>query len=257
MRKLLAVAVAAAAMTAATNSAAAAPTTYAVIGDTPYGSAQVANFPNDVADINADPAVALAIHLGDIKNGSSRCDTGYFEQIRADFDLFQDPLVYTPGDNEWTDCHRPNNGGYWPAGAVLNGDTRPARLDEVKGIFFDQPGTTLGATARSVGYQPGYPENVRWSDAGVEFATIDLPGSNNDWLPWFGQTPRTSSQVDEVTGRTAADVGWLKDVFREARRSSILGKTRPTRTHPSSTTSHALSRRWRTTPGRSNAPCCS
>ena len=34
--------------------------------------------------------------------------------IRADFDRFADPLVYTPGDNEWTDCHRANNGGYNP-----------------------------------------------------------------------------------------------------------------------------------------------
>jgi hypothetical protein len=107
MTKVLAGAAALAATVALANSAvAAASTTYAVIGDTPYGSTQVANFPNDVADINADPAVALGIHLGDIKNGSSRCDTSYFEQIRADFDLFQDPLVYTPGDNEWTDCHR-------------------------------------------------------------------------------------------------------------------------------------------------------
>ena len=29
--------------------------TYAVIGDTPYGQPQFENFPNDVAEINADP----------------------------------------------------------------------------------------------------------------------------------------------------------------------------------------------------------
>src|SRR5919106_2978853 len=76
------------------------PITYAVIGDTPYGQPQVDNFPNDVAEINADPDVRLVVHLGDIKNGSSLCDTTYYQQIRADFDQFQDPLVYTPGDNE-------------------------------------------------------------------------------------------------------------------------------------------------------------
>src|SRR6478752_4689914 len=110
------------------------PVTYAVIGDTPYGTPQIENFPNDVAEINGDPSVSLVLHLGDIKNGSSKCTTEYFEQISKDFNGFEDPFVYTPGDNEWTDCHRANNGSYWPAGPVLNGDSRPARLDEVHRI---------------------------------------------------------------------------------------------------------------------------
>jgi hypothetical protein len=49
--------------------------TYAIIGDTPYGQPQIDNFPDDVAEINADPDVRLVVHLGDIKNGSSRCAT--------------------------------------------------------------------------------------------------------------------------------------------------------------------------------------
>jgi hypothetical protein len=31
----------------------------------------------------------------------------------------------------------------------------------------------------------------------VEFGDLNIPGSNNDWLPWFGQ-PQTQSQIDEV-----------------------------------------------------------
>ena len=88
--------------------------TFAVIGDMPYGTAAIAAFPKAIAQINADPAVRLVTHLGDIKNGSSLCTDEYFRLIRSDFDQFQDPLVYTPGDNEWTDCHRLNNGGYNP-----------------------------------------------------------------------------------------------------------------------------------------------
>jgi hypothetical protein len=190
--------------------------TYAVFGDTPYGTPQLENFPDDVAEINADPQVQLAMHLGDIKNGSSQCTTAYFEQIRADFDGFADPLVYTPGDNEWTDCHRANNGAFWPAGPVLNGDTRPARLDEIHRIFFDRPSWTLGERSRRIATQGGgYPENVMWSQADVEFGDLNVPGSNNDWLPWFEQ-PRTKSQVDEVASRTAADLAWMDRLFERA-----------------------------------------
>jgi hypothetical protein len=53
--------------------------TVAVIGDIPYGDALITEFPQDVQEINADPDVARVIHLGDIKNGSSRCDTSYFQ----------------------------------------------------------------------------------------------------------------------------------------------------------------------------------
>lgn len=193
------------------------PVTYAVIGDTPYGQPQIENFPNDVAEINADRQVSLVLHLGDIKNGSSECSTSYFEQIRADFNLFADPFVYTPGDNEWTDCHRANNDAYWPAGPVLNGDVRPARLEEIHRIFFDHPGWTLGQQPRRVETQGGrYVENVLWNESNVEFGDLNVPGSNNDWLPWFGQ-PQTSSQIDEVTSRTKADLAWTARIFDRAR----------------------------------------
>jgi hypothetical protein len=197
--------------------------TYAVIGDTPYGTPQLENFPNDVAEINADPQVQLTMHLGDIKNGSSQCTSSYFEQIRADFDRFADPLVYTPGDNEWTDCHRANNGAFWPAGPVLNGDSRPARLAEIHRIFFDHPGWTLGQHPRHVETQGGeYVENAMWHQVDVQFGDLNVPGSNNDWLPWFEQ-PRTSSQIAEVADRTEADLAWMDEIFDRARKEHAKG----------------------------------
>ena len=190
------------------------PLTYAVIGDTPYGQPQIDNFTNDIAEINADRSVRRVIHLGDIKNGSSRCDTTYFAQIRADFDRFTDPLVYTPGDNEWTDCHRANNGGYTPT----------ERLDVLRQTFFPQPGVTLGRRERDLDAQAApYVENVRWSQSKVVFGTVNVPGSNNDWAPWFGVTPLTQAQVDEYTARNAADLAWLDHIFAVAIRNDAKG----------------------------------
>src|SRR4051794_41637577 len=120
---------------------AASPATLAVIGDTPYGQPQIDQFPGDVAEINADPAVSRVIHLADIKNGSSRCDTSYFRLVRSDFDGFADPLVYTPGDNEWTDCYRANNGGYQPAGPTPAG-ARAGRAGRPRAHFFYPPPPT-------------------------------------------------------------------------------------------------------------------
>jgi len=186
------------------------PYTFAVIGDVPYGAAAEDGFPAFIAGINADPDVRTVTHLGDIKSGSTTCDDARFANVRKDFDLFTDPLVYTPGDNEWTDCHRANNGGYQPL----------ERLAAVRALFFDHPGHTLGADmAVTSQAAQGYPENVRWSRAGISFATLHVVGSDNDLAPWtgLGQTSPTQSQVSEERRRMAATIANLHEAFAAAR----------------------------------------
>ncbi len=125
----------------------------------------------------------MTFHLGDIKNGSSRCDDPYFQLIRSDFDKFVNPLIYTPGDNEWTDCHRVNNGSYNPL----------ERLAFDRKVFFNQPGMTLGQNPIKVNSQAwlGFPENVNLRRQGVDFAVVNVVGSNDDLQPWtgIGNTP--------------------------------------------------------------------
>lgn len=182
---------------------------FAVIGDVPYGPEQIARFPSVVDQINADPAVQLVDHLGDIKDGSSVCSDAYFATVRAQFDRFADPLVYTPGDNEWTDCHRPNNGGYDPL----------ERLHAVREVFFPHPGKTLGEHSVAVQTQAdrGLPENVSYQRAGVSFAMLHVVGSNNGLAPWTGQTAPTPEQTAEVQQRTAATLDLINETFDHAR----------------------------------------
>jgi len=183
--------------------------TFAVIGDIPYGQAQTDAFPGRVDQLNADPQVQLVDHLGDIKSGSSVCSDDYFAAIRTQFDRFADPLVYTPGDNEWTDCHRTNNGGYNPL----------ERLDKVRTTFFPSPGRTLGGHPMRVSSQvdQGYSENVSYDRGGVAFAAVHIVGSNNSLAPWTGNSTSTPEQTAEVLGRTAADIELIRGTFAHAR----------------------------------------
>jgi hypothetical protein len=90
--------------------------TIAVYGDAPYGTTstdttELDATPAFIDSINADPKVDLVLHVGDIHSGKQYCTEAYDRTI---FDLwtgFKDPLVYTPGDNEWTDCHKVAEGG--------------------------------------------------------------------------------------------------------------------------------------------------
>jgi len=178
----------------------------AVIGDTPYSPVQVADFRDDIASINSDPDVRLAIHLGDIQ-AERRCEDRYLARIRRDFDTFADPLVYTPGDNEWTDCHPESRGGHAPT----------ERLAKLRSVFFDRPGHTLGRRPKKVKAQRApFVENVRWEQYRTVFLTLHVVGSDNGREPWSAAAGR-AQQVEENRARMRANLGWLDRGFAAAR----------------------------------------
>src|SRR5262249_11927462 len=140
-----------------------------LIGDMPYGAAGRAQFPNVIADINAH-RLAFTAFDGDIKNGKERCDQPVYDAALTNFNSFHDPLVYVPGDNEWTDCDRASNGSYDPN----------ERLALIRTMFFQTPRSlgrrTIGQTRQSA----QYPENVRWERGGVTYVGVNIPGSDNN-----------------------------------------------------------------------------
>src|SRR5688572_26332226 len=71
-------------------------TTLAVIGDTPYDDAQLADFPKLVAKINAAKGVRTIVHLGDMKSGQPCTDAFFAARVKL-YDTFADPFVFTPG----------------------------------------------------------------------------------------------------------------------------------------------------------------
>jgi hypothetical protein len=182
---------------------------FGVIGDIPYGAAEIAKFPAHIQDLNADSALKFVTHVGDIKNGSSVCSDEYFKYIRAEFDTFERPLIYTPGDNEWVDCHRTNNGAYNPL----------ERLAKLREIFFNEPGKTLGANMPVKTQEKlGLPEDVRFTQNRVAFSVVSVQGSNNSLQPWtgLGNTAATPEQLAEVEHRTQAVVSQLHETFSDA-----------------------------------------
>lgn len=223
--------------------------TFAAYGDSPYGTsptdtAELAATPGFIDSVNADPDVSLVMHIGDIHSGKQYCTQGYDQQIFDLWKRFSDPLVYTPGDNEVTDCHKAAEGGgaYNPATGqidyVLDGSGNPvdyakgdpaANLDLIRSIFFPQPNVTLGARkqlvlSQATAYDRRHPsdakfvENVLWYQAGVLFVTIDLPGgSNNDTDVWYGAPVESAAQTQVRTERTQADLRWLDTAFAAAK----------------------------------------
>lgn len=216
MRKNLFTTVAAIAFTAVTLPA--QTVSFGVFGDAPYTSATlpdaVERYERLIAHMNAS-SLAFGVHIGDIKAGNTVCSDAVYSQNLALFNTFQAPILYTPGDNEWTDCHRTNNGNLPPLD----------RLGLIRSTFFNS-NLTLGALPQGVYRQPGFPENARFISDKILVVTVNVPGSNNNRQQIISETAPVT--VDNPTGlrlnpyydndaeyasRNSANLAWLEEVL--------------------------------------------
>lgn len=174
---------------------------FIAIGDLPYypGGTRDAHYSRLIDAVNA-AGPDFVIHVGDFKSGSSLCTDERF-QIELDrMNSFDAALIYTPGDNDWTDCHRVNNGRYDPV----------ERLTRLRAMFFTG-NRSLGRHPIDLLRQPsvdrGAPtiENVFWWHNDIAFATIHVVGSENN-----------DDDVSEFGPRDAANTDWISRTFAEA-----------------------------------------
>ena len=181
-------------------------------GDTPYSGDEARAVVDLVEQMN-DAGLDLAIFVGDIFGGT--CDnTGY--TAAADlFNSLRGPVVYLPGDNEWTDCH-------------------PTKKDPLERLAHIR--RTMFATDRSFGrkpivleqQRPDYPENGRWRMGGALFVSLNVAGSNNNHIadPEADEefTPRgpddRRAAEAEYLARDEANRTWLHQSFEVAAREA-------------------------------------
>jgi len=199
---------------------------FALIGDMPYGAAEVPRFDRLIDAINADDAVSLVVHVGDIKGGGERCDDALLRERHAQLQRIEAPWIYAIGDNEWTDCHRASAGGFLPL----------ERLAFLRTLFFADPGRSGGRLPLATESQsaqgpahPAYVEHALFMHRGVLFATLHVVGSRNDLEPWSGIDPNDSpaspraDRLAEFDARQAAALAWIDHAFDEAIRRDAAG----------------------------------
>jgi len=187
-------------------------------GDLPYSDVQaLTGVPNLIADMNRHD-LAFTAHDGDLKAGNATvgsvtpttCSDALYLQGLNYFNSLKAPAIFTPGDNDWTDCDRPSNGGF----------SSLERLDHERALFFSTP-FSLGqhrlhqqvqTAPLCLGVSGMVPcvENRRWTLGGVTYATINIQGSCNNLCD-------TAPDPAEFAARNQADILWMQQTFEEAR----------------------------------------
>lgn len=185
---------------------------FVALGDMPYSLPQdLRRFENLITEINRLKP-SFSIFIGDTKSGSSLCSDEHNQIIKSYFSSFKTPLVYSPGDNEWTDCHRILAGAYDPL----------ERLEVLRTVFF--------STNQSLGKNPirlqrqadldsrysKYVENAYWIKNNFLFVSIHIPGSNNN-------NEGTESAIKEYQDRNQANLAWIDQAFNLATQRNLNG----------------------------------
>ena len=193
-------------------------------GDMPYKKAgDEPKIPALLKSINQSD-IAFSIYDGDIKDGSSKCTDDIYASALAMFGEMKKPVVYVPGDNEWTDCHRLNNGGY-------DGLERLSYLRKTMFPTLNSLGQRQLPLIHQAPLGEKLVENTRFSHRGIVFVTVNMPGSNNNKIlddkDCSKKSARTPAQCEasnaEHLERDAANVRWMQQAFAAAKSSKARG----------------------------------
>jgi hypothetical protein len=187
-------------------------------GDVPYSDLQaLTGVPNLIADMNSQH-LAFSVHNGDLKGGTgtpgsvtpTTCVDALYEQGLDFFNDLRAPAMFTPGDNDWTDCDSASNGGF----------NSLERLDHERQVFFSTP-FSLGQRRKRqevqtaplcLGFGGSHvpcSENRRWTAGNVVYVTLNIQGSCNNLC-------NNNPDPAEYAARNAANIVWLNESFDRA-----------------------------------------
>jgi hypothetical protein len=151
----------------------------------------------------------------------------------ANFNTLQRPLIWLPGDNDWTDCW----GRYGTAQAPYHD---PIERLSFERQLFDSTSQSLGEKTLTLTRESGeggqyaqYSENVRWVYGPVVYIGLNVQGSNDSYP--YAETDAESGAVvvrsdaeiqrerAEEVARKAADLHWLDEGFGYAKQIGAKG----------------------------------
>lgn len=193
---------------------------FVALGDMPYGHETRTGpaYRKLIELVNAEQ-VPFAIHVGDFKDGLAECSDAQYDRQYAYFQRYSSALIYTPGDNDWTDCQRQRADPL-------------ERLSALRQRFFGSP-RSLGAQpialqrqTDSLPERAAYPENQRWWLQGVLFATVHTVGPDDN------AKDESPALLREHAQREAANIAWLMGTFDLARRQSARAVVVATQADP-------------------------
>jgi hypothetical protein len=192
------------------GAAAQVPFSFAAFGDAPYNALEVPAVRRLLEETDR-AGMAFVVHVGDVKAATDPCTDRVLRERLELLDASARPLVFVPGDNDWADCRLESAGAYDPR----------ERLDRLRALFYPDDESLgrrrlrLERQSEDPRFRP-YRENVRWIAGNVVFATLNVPGGNNN----LGRNAFLDAEHDQ---RMIANFAWLTEAVAAAQRPGMRG----------------------------------
>ena len=180
--------------------------TFAVIADTLQSPADEASTQRLIDAIGRDRNMSFIVYDGNLKGAKEACRDTLYDRRQALLEAARPPLIFVPGQHDWTDCGIAEAGGFDPV----------ERLDQLRQTIFADPSSMgqnpLALTRESeVSRFRPYRENVRWQLGDTVFIGLNVPGSNNHYVSAGGRN-------GEFEDRVIANAFWIEHAAEYAKR---------------------------------------
>jgi hypothetical protein len=228
---------------------------FAVIGDTGYSPLGETRFTQLLDELNQQKQLKFVVHIGDVK-GAQACTDEFFQSMKDKFNSSTNPFIYTPGDNDWTDCAQQAPVDSLNSALPLRDPINA--LDKIREFFFIQTDKkSLGQHTITMKRQSDekhvtssafdnskFAENQQWVRGNVMFITLHIVGSRDNCVMRTIPTSLATFPYDfnygnqvlagslsaiptsctaEKTEREAANLAWLHEAFAKAKEDKLLG----------------------------------
>lgn len=187
-----------------TSSVMLAAQTIVILADTPYSNKekQILQGPDGPLYrlINKEnPSVVM--HLGDFKSGGDSCTDDLLTEHKVLLtQIYPGKIIYTPGDNDWTDCDR-----MW----LFYSFNELERLDYLKKLMF-QTSPLLDNKLTLITSQPAQIENKLWINDRLAISTLHIVGTSNGRVNI--RKSNQDSAIKKVDERDKLNIAWLKNI---------------------------------------------
>jgi hypothetical protein len=179
---------------------------FVAFADQPYELPQDYQFLQILVDSINKQSQEFNVFLGDLKASRVPCEDTIYQKAFNYFNQLNKPLIYTPGDNEWTDCNT-HNFNYNPL----------ERLEYLRKTYFNSTIEISHQVVKSqseINPYEKFIENKIWKIKNIQFATLHIVGSNNNLNVKF---PIYDSINQEYVQRNKANLSWLNYTFTKAK----------------------------------------
>jgi hypothetical protein len=146
------------------------------------------------------------MHLGDFKSGGKSCTDDLLKEHKVLLSqIYPGKIIYTPGDNDWTDCDR---------SSLLYSFNELERLDFLIKLMFKTP-PLLTNNLPSIMAQHSQIENKLWINDRLAISTLHIVGTSNGRANI--DKSKQVNAIKKVDKRDNKNFTWLKTIEDKAK----------------------------------------